>query len=310
MAGRMGAIPPALLFNVSAAPIPAGSADLAAARVESNAARAIAAGLGRGVPARTPPALYAYDPDIGRLAVTTPRYNTAIIVVNQRAFPYGGIELARLYDGDQNVAANIGGRPPAAFGVIARRRDGRVLMASQRGRSAPSRRVPPLRLTRAPSGVGAMATTRRALAGAFTDLRAVGSARGGGVSVTSRYRFTPGWIEGRWSVRRRSAGPVDVTFPSWGRDARVVALLRDGRHVTLSGRRLALARVRSLRVISRRGGYAVLPLARPRGATVRLLTTTPQSSAPSAGPTLAVALARAATRTAFGARVTVDPAAR
>ena len=29
-----------------------------------------------------------------RLAVTTPRYNTAIIAVNQKAFPYGGLDLA------------------------------------------------------------------------------------------------------------------------------------------------------------------------------------------------------------------------
>ena len=37
----------------------------------------------------TPPALYAFDPDIGRLAITTPTYNTAIIAVNQRAFHLG-----------------------------------------------------------------------------------------------------------------------------------------------------------------------------------------------------------------------------
>ena len=48
------------------------------------------------------------------------RYNTAIVADNQGAFPYGGIELARLYDGEQNVAANIGGRPPSAFRVVAR----------------------------------------------------------------------------------------------------------------------------------------------------------------------------------------------
>ena len=309
MAGRTDGIPPGLLFDVSTVPLDPGSADLAVARVAGNAARAVAAGLGSEVAAQTPPALYAYDPDIGRLAVTTPRYNTAIIAVNQGAFPYGGIELARLYDGEQNVAANIGGQPPAAFGVIARRPDGRVLLASQSGRSAPASRVPPLRLTRAPSGVGASASTRGALAGAFTDLRAVGSVRGGGVSVTSRYRFTPGWIEGDWSVRRRSAGPVDVTFPSWGRGAHAVAVLRDGRQVVLSGGRLALERVRSIRVISSRGGYTVEPLVRPRGATLRLLATAPQSSAPSAGPTLAVALGRATKRAAFCARITVDPAA-
>ena len=72
--------------------------------------------------AATPPPLYAYDPDIGRLAVTTPTYNTAIVAVNQRAFPYGGLDLARLFDGQQEVAANIGGRAPASFGLLRPRR--------------------------------------------------------------------------------------------------------------------------------------------------------------------------------------------
>jgi hypothetical protein len=310
MATREGAIPPAVLFDVSAVPLTGGNADLAAARVESNAARAVAAGLGTTVAATAPPALYAYDPDIGRLAVTTPRYNTAIIAASQHAFPYGGIELARLYDGEQNVAANIGGRSPAAFGVIARGPNGRALLASQAGGSAPSRRVPRLRLTRAPSGVGASATTRRALAGAFTELEAVGHLEQGGAGVTSRYRFTPASIEGRWAVTGRGVGRVDVTFPSWGRGASVVAALCDGRRVTLGGARIALADVRSLHVISERGGYTVEPLVRPRGAVVGLVGTTPQSSAPSAGPSLVVALRRAGARTAFGARITVDPAVR
>ena len=34
---------------------------------------------------------------IGRLTVTTPVYNTAVIAVNQGSFPYGGVELARFF---------------------------------------------------------------------------------------------------------------------------------------------------------------------------------------------------------------------
>src|SRR4029079_14047894 len=96
-----------------------GDASLASARMAANAARAIAAGLG-SARASEPPALFAFDPDTGRLAVTTPFYNTAIVPVSQGAFPYGGIELARLYDGDQDVAGHIGGRPPAAFALLRR----------------------------------------------------------------------------------------------------------------------------------------------------------------------------------------------
>ena len=41
-----------------------------------------------------------------------------MIAVNQGSFPYGGVELARFFDGDQRIAANIGGTPTASFGVV------------------------------------------------------------------------------------------------------------------------------------------------------------------------------------------------
>src|SRR6185436_14485025 len=72
--------------------------------------------------AAEPPALYSFDGDIGRLTITTPRYSTAILPVNQKAFPYGGMELCRLYDGNQRVVSNVGGRPWASFGVLVRDR--------------------------------------------------------------------------------------------------------------------------------------------------------------------------------------------
>ena len=141
----------------------------------ANAARAIEHGLG-GARAARPPALYAYDPDTGRLAVTTPAYSTAIVPVNQGVFPYGGVEPARLMDGRGRVAATIGGHGPAGFGLVVRGRDGRVLLASQRGRRRLGRDVPPLRLVRAPAGAGvhADAAPSRAYAGPFTDLVAAG----------------------------------------------------------------------------------------------------------------------------------------
>ena len=86
-----------------------------AIRFQWHAARAVDLGLG-GAPATRPPALYAFDPEIGRLAITTPAYNTAVIAVNNKAFPYGGIELARLFDSEQRVVSNIGGRPRRGSG--------------------------------------------------------------------------------------------------------------------------------------------------------------------------------------------------
>ena len=117
----------------------------------ANAARAIDLGLGERT-AQQPPPVYAYDPDIGRLAVSTPAYSTAILAANHGAVGYGGIELARLYDGDGRPVATIGGRPPAAFGVVVRDVANRTLLASQVSRLPPSLAAPPLRLTRAPRG--------------------------------------------------------------------------------------------------------------------------------------------------------------
>ena len=103
----------------------------------ANAARAIDLGLGERA-AQQPPPFYAYDPDIGRLAVSTPAYSTAVLAANHGAVGYGGIELARLYDADGRPVATIGGRPPAAFGVVVRDVANRTLLASQTSRLQPS----------------------------------------------------------------------------------------------------------------------------------------------------------------------------
>ena len=148
-----------MLFELYSVPQINGRRAAGRRQLQANAARAVEAGLGR-MRGEAPPPLYAFDPDIGRLAVTTPTYNTAIVAVNQRAFPYGGIDLARLFDGDQDVAANIGGRAPAAFGLLVRTPSGAPVFASQTGRARVDPKVTPLRLTRAPAGTGATARTR------------------------------------------------------------------------------------------------------------------------------------------------------
>jgi hypothetical protein len=70
-------------------------------------------------------------------------------------------------------------------------------------------------------------------------------------------------------------------------------VLRGGEERPLGTVRVPLRRVAHLRVTSAHGSYVVLPRTRPRGATVHILRTRPQSSAPAPGPTLAVQLVRA-----------------
>jgi hypothetical protein len=306
-------LPDPVLFKLFTVPQTVGSAQLAAARLEANAARAIEAGLGH-MQGSSPPALYAYDPDIGRLAVTTPAYNTAIVAVNQRAFPYGGIELARLFDGEQRVAANVGGRAPAAFGLLVREPSGRRVFSSQTGRARIDPGVTPLRLTRAPSGTGASARTApggRVFAGPFRDLRARGSLTAGRFRAVTSHRFTPTTIETHWLLERRYGAArlrVDALLPSWGAAvARVVAVLHDGTRVSLRTSAIRLARVERFEITSAHSGYVVVPLRRPAGAVARVLMPSRQSSDPDPGPTLAVELAHGSRwrRARFAVRIAV-----
>ena len=304
-------LPDPVLFELFKVPQTVGSARLAAVRLEANAARAVEVGLGR-MRGERPPSLYAFDPDIGRLAITTPAYNTAIVAVNQRAFPYGGIELARLFDGEQDVAAGIGGRGPAAFGLLVRDPRGRRVFSSQTGRSRVDPNVTPVRLTRAPSGTGASARTPpgKVFAGPFHDLRARGVLIAGRFRAVTSHRFRPASIETRWRLTRlrgRARLSASALMPSWGGGARVVAVLRDGTRVSVRSRAVKLARVGHFEVISRHSGYTVLPLRRPPGAVARVMVPSRQSSAPDPGPTLAVELARGATwrRAAFAVRIVV-----
>ena len=211
-------LPDPVLFNVTQVPQGPSSAYLAVSRMQANAARAVDAGLGKKASA-TPPPLYSYDPDIGRLAVTTPTYNTAVVAVNQRAFPYGGLDLARLFDGQQEVAANIGGRTTAAFGLYVRDVAGRAVAASQTARPRVVAGSSPLRLTKAPSGAGAISSAAigRAYAGPFSDLRATGTSATRELALRVTHRFTRDWIQTNWTVdpargqralHRRRAVPV------------------------------------------------------------------------------------------------------
>jgi hypothetical protein len=241
------------------------------------------------------------------------------VPVSQGAFPYGGIELARLYDGAQEVAAGIGGRPPASFGLLVRDSRKRRLLVTQTPRTRLPARAAPLRLTRAPAGVGVRPRTRArsAYAGPFRDLRAAGHVRSGGFLAEVTHRFTYGFVESRWALRR-SGGPrrytADVLFPSTGSGAQITAVLRDGTRLPVGPAPVAAGAVAYFHVRSARSGYVVV--LRPGGAEMSARTIRPdvQSSAPEPGPTLALGLAPRHGRSGLAARIVPvaageDPAA-
>ena len=297
---RAGGVPPPVSFGVVRKPQGPSSARLGVARLQANAARAIAAGLG-AAPSTPPPALYAFDPDIGRLAVTTPSYNTAVVAVNQGGFPYGGVELARLFDSRQDVAANIGGRPPAAFGLTTRSARGRVLGSTQKGRRRVDPRVTPVELLRAPRGAGETARARIGIAfgGPFRELLARGVVRRRQHELETVHRFTPWYVETRWTARARRRAHArtrygaEVSFPSTGPGAHVTAVLLDGSSVDVAPRPLPLERVADFSVRSAQSGYVIVPSERPAGATAQTVPVGAQWSAPQPGPSLVVTLARA-----------------
>jgi hypothetical protein len=250
---------------------------------------AIVHGLGL-MPAQQPPAVYSFDADVGRLSVSTRSYSTAIFVRTRDALPYGGIELARLFDPAGVPVGGVGGRPPASFGVVLRRPGRQRVLVSQR-----TRRDATLILRRSPHG---RVDRVRQLppdpdAGRFHVLEAVGRTERQGAAVRVVHRFTPDHIECSWTVehRRRQRLKAEVLFPSWGEGARITAVLRDGTRVALAPRAGAVsaAAVAYFFLAGPRGGYVVVPGGRVRGRAVAQRVAR-QPSAPLAGPTLVVQL--------------------
>ncbi|HEX5620988.1 MAG TPA: hypothetical protein VFX51_21375, partial [Solirubrobacteraceae bacterium] len=156
----------------------------------------------------------------------------------------------------------------------------------------------PLRLLRAPRGVGSAGTPLHPFAGPFTSLRVTGMARGNGASVRSTYTFRRKEIVGDWTVRASTRNPrsAEVLFPSYGGDqAAVWAILQSGEAVKLETAR-PLQGIRGFWIQSAKTGYAVFPLDRVKGSAVKIIQPKKQASAPNPGPTLSVFLTRRVTR--------------
>ena len=137
-------------------------------------------------------ALYAFDPDTGRLAVTTPAYNTAIVAVNQRRASRTAASTSR----GSSTPTRRSRRTSAGPG--ARVRAARAARCA-RSTARAARRVA--------AGAGARAARRgrdgRACARTPARSRTCACAAPSppaGCAHRSEYRFTPAAIEGRWSV--------------------------------------------------------------------------------------------------------------
>jgi hypothetical protein len=272
---------------------------LFATRFQSQAARAIYTGLGHA-PCERPPAIYAYDPGIGRLTITTPAYNTAVVAVSNGAFPYGGSELARLFDGEQRVAAGIGPYGAAGFGVTITDSH-HTLLASQTPRRSGGSRAPLVLEHRSQpkAGKGALSAAHP-YAGSFEELQCSAEIVRGVLSVRTTHTFRATSIRTRWQIKRRHGSDeleATVRFPTWAQGANITAVLTRGGSLLLSAgdaEELALSSVSEfvLRCGSGQSGYSLRLLRLPRGATARVMAAAPQSSNPFPGPLLVLSVAR------------------
>lgn len=264
------------------------------ARFQALATEAILRGMGDD-PAEEPPPMYAFDPSIGRLAITTPTYNTAIVAVSNGAFPYGGIDIARWYDSRQRVVSHIGGRAPAGFGMLVRSSNGRVATASQRPRTRVQSGRLPIILNKSPQGP--ITRVKRypssPHAGVFDTIETAGLVDRDGVRFRSRYVFKSDHIEVRWQITRTrtDALTAETLLPSWG-DGVLNAVMRSGQVIKLAGpASVRLADVRYFFIDGSEGGYVAVARSFPPTATVHVLKPSKQSSNPRPGPSLSVRLA-------------------
>lgn len=259
------------LFNLAQRGQDSSARSLFAARVAANAVRAVSLGLDQ-VRAKTPPPLYAFDPDDGRVAITTPAYSTAVLPRNHRAVGYGGLEPARLMDGRGNVAATLGGDTPSSFGLRVRTAAGGTLVDSQSGETEKPGERPRIEIvhrkgrSRRRITQSAARYPRYPYAGKFDALETDGAVRRSGVEVRTRHVFLPASIELAWTVVARTARARlwEACFPSWGGDAEVIAHLRGAgdRQALGRGDRVNLADVAWFVVRSEQSGYVVRPRVR------------------------------------------------
>jgi hypothetical protein len=239
-----------------------------------------------------------------------------MVGVSNGAFPYGGIDLARLYDAEQRVVSHIGGRAPAGMGLVVRSRNDEIVAASQRPYEElrPGRR--PVVLTRSPQGPVKKGSSypREPYAGRFDVLEARGSIKRAGVSFRSTYTFRADRIEIAWRISRTrtDALSAEALFPSWG-DGAIRVALKTGEALKLTAapptRPLpALAAVDWFFIDGSESGYVVVPGGFPPAAVVRVLSPRAQNSNPRPGPSLMLRLAQPSKWKQIELSVTIAPA--
>jgi hypothetical protein len=253
--------------------------------------RGLASPPGMRAPVTPLPAAYSHDSDIGRLAVTTPRYSTAFL---QPWTPLrvGGLEPARLLDAHGRALTGVGGSGPGALGLTITAGP-RRLIETQPG----VRRKGHTELT--------VPKSRRDHAAPLTGQMTVrGGEASDGVDLDVTHRIDPGSLRTTYRVRnaRSTAVQAELRIPTYGRGAR--GSLRVGQ--TLGPKALR----RLLRITTPVGARFTVRLSGlPSGATGRVIRVATQAGNPTPGPQLRVRVLLPGERTTTLQRVIRVPAA-
>jgi hypothetical protein len=191
--------------------------------------------------ATIPPNMYSHDADFGRLTISTPSYNTAVIKPVAQA--EGGLDLSRLFDSRQRPLTTLGAGSllGAAPGVRLGRGEAGVLD------------IQPGTQTR--WAVPAIAAgSHRNRSGTFTTFVASSAMRRDEARIDVRHAFTRDAIATTYKISRGSATNVTLRMPVWGLRSTIQAV----RGATISGRRFV-----------RRGNSAILMrMITPEGGTM------------------------------------------
>jgi hypothetical protein len=232
--------------------------DLYATRIAANAMRAVGLGLGAR-PAHDPPPMYAFDEDTGRLAVTTPRYSTAIVPRNRRGPRTAGSTSPGCTGARSDRSAPSAARRRARSGWWCATHTGTNSSRRSAASATPARCGRPGRAWRRPHHDDAPLPARQHPDALGGDVRR-------GMQVSLRRGALPD--VGSPRPRRRGASR---------RRARPVAAGRGGRPAR---RRRAVELA----------GYDIVPVVGHAEALLVLVDAHPQPTNPDPGPTLAIRL--------------------
>ncbi|MGX6447308.1 hypothetical protein ACVU7I_04480 [Patulibacter sp. S7RM1-6] len=165
------------------------------------------ASRGLAAPAKTTPLpnAYAHDASIGRLAVTTSRYSTAI-VQPWATLRTGGLEPARLFDARGRALTHVGGGGAGTLGLRVLS-GSTVLVDTQTGRTRSGQ-----------SALRVPAKVRDRSAKLPTALAATGRDRESGVTVDVAHRISVSRIRTTYAIRndRTKAVTAELRIPTYG----------------------------------------------------------------------------------------------